>query len=322
MTEKIKAQKKLSEVTFQHEGAHVALVHKDQGGPANNKAYALVLKANNFSPEYITKMQKVQVTLELPEFLRKFFGLYYEDAEVLARMLGYVKPEEEDDSVDWYEDYIEEKVKSFEILKNAYESEDLSSVISGLDEKEYLALLKDQSLVEKALRKKERIDKQAAKNSAGTPVEEGSTEAVAKAKKSDDTNPAKVDPSGVTKTEKNMELEQLQKSFAEQKEALEKALDVIKGYQVKEKEAAIKSKTEQITSIVKDEKQAAVLVKAGLALDDADFTSFVETVKTIHSQVEKSSMFQETGVTSSTDKVEKKTGDGVAALLKAQYNVK
>lgn len=325
MTEKTKPQKKLSEVTFEHEGAHVALVHKDQGGPANKKDYALILKANNFSPEYITKMQKVQVTLELPEFLRKFFGLYYEDSEVLARMLGYVKPEdEEDEEIDWYEDYIEERLKSFEILKSAYESEDMSKVIAALNEKEYLAVLKDQSLVEKALRKKERLEKQAAKNSAVKSAEEGSTEAVEKSKKSDEKNLAEVEPSGVNKTEKNnMDVVELQKSLDQQKEELQKALDLIKTYQEKEAQAVVKSKTGQITALVQDEKVAQILVKAGLALDqDEDFTAFVGAVKAMSEQVEKSSLFKETGVSSTVEKSEGQPGDGVAEILRKKFNVK
>lgn len=150
-----KAKRKLSDISFEKEGAHVALTSKSQGGPANTHDYALVLKSNKFSEEFVQKMQQVRVTMELPDFLRKFFSVYYEDAEVLARMMGYEKPEPEApevvESKDYYEDYIQSKLEAFEVLKSANTAETLSEVLSELDENEYLAMLNDQALIEKAL---------------------------------------------------------------------------------------------------------------------------------------------------------------------------
>lgn len=146
-----KAKRKLSDISFEKEGAHVALTSKQQGGPANTHDYALVLKANKFSEEFVQKMQQVRVTMELPDFLRKFFSVYYEDAEVLARMMGYEKPEmTEEVKTQDYEDYIQSKLEAFEILKSANDSESLSEVLSELDENEYLAMLNDQERIEKA----------------------------------------------------------------------------------------------------------------------------------------------------------------------------
>ena len=146
-----KAKRKLSDISFEKEGAHVALTSKQQGGPANGHDYALVLKANKFSEEFVQKMQQVRVTMELPDFLCKFFSMYYEDAEVLARMMGYEKPEmTEEARPQDYEDYIQSKLEAFEILKSANDSESLSQVLSELDENEYLAMLTDQERIEKA----------------------------------------------------------------------------------------------------------------------------------------------------------------------------
>jgi len=147
-----KAKRKLSDISFEKEGAHVALTSKQQGGPANTHDYALVLKSNKFSEEFVQKMQQVRVTMELPDFLRKFFGMYGDDVEVLARMMGYEKPESEDYSepMESYEDYIQSKMEAFEILKSAHEAESLADVLSSLDETEYLAMLNDQERVEKA----------------------------------------------------------------------------------------------------------------------------------------------------------------------------
>ena len=87
MENKQKAKRKLKGFDFAKEGAAVALVGPSVGGPANGIP-TLIAKANNFSPEFIQKMQQIQVTYELPDFLRKVMGLYYEDADLLARMTG------------------------------------------------------------------------------------------------------------------------------------------------------------------------------------------------------------------------------------------
>ncbi len=91
MENKQKAKRKLKGFDFAKEGAAVALVGPSVGGPANGIP-TLIAKANNFSPEFIKKMQQIQVTMELPDFLEKFFGIWGSDAEVLARLMGYVEP--------------------------------------------------------------------------------------------------------------------------------------------------------------------------------------------------------------------------------------
>lgn len=174
-----KAKRKLSNIDFETEGSHIALVSKTQGGPANGADYALVMKSKGFSQEFIEKVQQVRVTMELPDFLKKFFGMYYEDAEILARMMGYEKPEMEDKvEVESYEDYIESRMEAFEILKSAKDSENLTSVLSELDEDQYFALLKDQELIEKAF---EEIEK-AYKPKVGDMVEWNSSGGKAKGK--------------------------------------------------------------------------------------------------------------------------------------------
>lgn len=155
-----KAKRKLSDISFEKEGAHVALTSKTQGGPANGHDYALVLKANNFSEEFVQKMQQVKVTMELPEFLRKFFGMYGDDCEILAKMMGYEKPDMQDEvEKESYEDYIQSKMEAFEILKSANEADSLADVLSTLDETEYLAMLNDQERIEKAFAELEKAYK-------------------------------------------------------------------------------------------------------------------------------------------------------------------
>lgn len=317
-----KAKRKLSDITFEHEGAHVALVSKDVGGPANGHDYALVMKAN-YSKEFIEKMQQVRVTMELPEFLRKFFSVYYEDAEVLARMMGYVEPED-DTEVDSYEDYyekqIEQRLASFEVLKSLEKAEDIPAVLAGLSEDKYLALLQDQEFLEKAL-----------KNSAeGSPkAEEGAAEATVKSEESVQVKKAEAASSGETivpeksmdedKVEKSVLLE-VQKALDAQKEELTKALATIAAFEAEKKEAIAKSKTAAIKAVVKDEKLAEVIAKAALALEsDEDFEAFVGAVKTLSAATEASDLFVEKGATSS-EEAPKPAESAVARVLKAQLS--
>ena len=178
-----KAKRKLSEISLDHEGAHLALCSKSQGA-ANNWNKALIMKGHNFSPEFIQKMQQIQVTYELPDFLRKVMGMYYEDAEVLARMMGYVEPEkEEEDYDDWYENYIEEKLQSFTIIKSLHEAKNLPEALSKLTEQDYLDVLQDQMLIEKALNTELDKEEKSSEADTSTKVENTKVEASASKKK-------------------------------------------------------------------------------------------------------------------------------------------
>lgn len=313
-----KAKRKLSDISFQHEGAHVALVSKDQGGPANGKDFALVMKATGFSQEFVTKMQQVRVTMELPDFLRKFFNVYYEDAEVLARMMGYVEVEdevEEDESYeDWYEKRIQEKLDQFEVLKSLHESKDIATDLLQLGEDKYLKVLKSQAKLEKVLSKIEKNSAKAAKATA----DEGSTEAVAKAKQSDDKS--KVEPSVTVNKGKTYmdELQEVQKALEVEKAELQKAREQLAAFEAEKKEMIRKARFDKLSASVKDEAKATALFKAfALIEDEAEFDEAVKVVADMQTAVEKSALFEEKGAqVESEDEVV--TESAVAKVIKAR----
>jgi hypothetical protein len=314
MENKQKAKRKLKGFDFAKDGAAVALVGPSVGGPANGIP-TLIAKANNFSPEFIQKMQQIQVTYELPEFLRKVFGMYYEDAEVLAKMLGYVEPEkEEEDYDDWYENYIEEKLQSFTIIKALYEAKNLPDALSKLTEQDYLDVLQDQAMVEKALKKELDKETEVSKADTSTKVENTKVEASASKKK----NPKKeTRMTQETEMVEKAKFVEIQKQFEDQKIALEKAMEQLGKIEQEKKEAIVKSKTDAVKAVVKDEKQAAVVVKAALALEDqADFDALVEVFKSMNALIEKSALFQEQGVSAEADEAPKK--NGVLEIIKSQ----
>lgn len=174
-----KAKRRLTNISFEAQGSHLALVSAEQGGAANGHNYAVVTKSTKqFSDEFFEKSAKIRVTMDFPDFLQKFFGMYYEDAEILARLLGLEEPEEEgEDSeeetkaqVESYEDYIQSKLEQFEILKSLYDTDSIPEVLSTCSEDEYLGLLRDQERLEKAFRKATK------ESDEGNTEVEGSTE--------------------------------------------------------------------------------------------------------------------------------------------------
>ena len=63
--------------------------------------------------------------------------------------MGYVPEEKED----WdYDDYIEERLSAFTILKSLHEAKNLPDALSKLTEQDYLDVLTDQAEIEKVLK--------------------------------------------------------------------------------------------------------------------------------------------------------------------------
>ena len=328
----VKAKRKLSELTFEHENAHVALVSKEQGHGANGHHYALVMKSSGFSQEAVQKMQQIQVTMDLPEFLRKFFSLYYDDAEVLARLMGYVPEEVEDDNIYGSEAYYAERLESFTIMKSLNEAEDKLKALSLLNETEYLALLNDQVKVEKAFAALDANKSDTAAtvvesdNSTNASVEksvEPSGSKVTKSKKENMTLKTKQGDEPTVEMVEKSALDSIQKALNDKDVELQKALADVAAFKEAQQEQIIKSKTAQITAVVTDANLQAVIVKAALALElEDDFTAFVgalssmqKTLKDTKDFVEKSTLFEEVGASTSTDALQESP---VARILKSR----
>lgn len=308
MENKQKAKRKLKGFDFAKEGAAVALVGPSVGGPANGIP-TLIAKANNFSPEFIKKAQEVQITMELPQFLEKFFYIWGKDAEFLAGLMGWVEPPEDEkqEAQDDYNNWVEERFTSFSIIKSLHEAKNLPEALSQLTEQDYLDVLNDQVLIEKALKEFDEKSDDSAKN-VEKQVEASASKITKNKKEKQMATPEMVEKS---------ELIALQKSLDDQRVALEKALADVKRYEDEKKEAIVKSKIDAVKAVVKDEKQAAVVVKAALALEDqADFDALVEVFKSMNALIEKSALFQEQGVSAEADEAPKK--NGVLEIIKSQ----
>jgi hypothetical protein len=135
-TIKQKAKRVLKKFDFSKEDHCVSLVGPSLGNAANG-FQTLVIKAT--APEETIEVKKAleQITLKLSmeEFLRKFFDMWSDDAEVLTKLLGfeteheaYVKANKErkdsEDNYDWeaeHTKWLESRLSQFTIMKSMNE---------------------------------------------------------------------------------------------------------------------------------------------------------------------------------------------------------
>lgn len=309
MQETQKAKRQLKNFDFTKNNARLSLVGPSVGGPANGIP-TLVAKGANFSPEFIKKAQAVQVTMELPDFLEKFFYVWGEDAKVLAAMMGYVEPPE-DEAMEAQEDidkWAKDRFESFTIIKSLHDAKNLPEALSKLSEDQYLTVLQDQVQLEKSL-------KELAKGAdTSTKVEKQVGASAPKRKPKE-----KVMTQEVEMVEKAA-LIAVEKAANETKVALEKALKQIADIEEAQKQAIVKSKTDTIQAIVKDEKQSQVILKAALALEkQEDFDALVDVFKSLSKLADNSGLFKEQGasVDSNSEQVQE---SALAKVIKSKYH--
>lgn len=119
----------------------IALVHSAQGGPANKRPTALLMKSDidpqNLTTEIVKSLEQVQLTISMEQFLKRFFYMYERDAELLTKVLGFQTElearAEDEDIEEWeakwikeHQEYLDEKLESIQILKRAKAGEELS----------------------------------------------------------------------------------------------------------------------------------------------------------------------------------------------------
>lgn len=330
-----KAKRRLTDISFEHEGAHLALVHESQGHGANGHHYSLQLKATNFSEDFINKASLIRVELDIPTFLEYFFKLEEDDSKFLAGLMGYVEDTQEEakESETDYQQWIADNVKSFSVIKAMKDSDNYLEILSELDEEKYLELLQDQEKLEKGLkkveeqkqqeariqaelikaenlRKKPRVKKQVNKESPTveksavvvTPSSSGDggvDNPVVKLTKKESNMTDKVTLVEVVKDVEMIEksqFEAVQKQLQEQQEQLQKALADVAKFEQEKKELIAKQRKQDILGAVKDEAKSEVLFKAVKDASDEDFQAVVKALGDLMKAVENSDLFVEKGV--------------------------
>jgi hypothetical protein len=226
-------------------------------------------------------------------------------------MLGYVEPPE-DEAMEAQEDidkWAMKRFESFSIIKSLHESKNFPEALSKLSEDQYLTVLQDQVQIEKALN--------ALAKGANTSIKVEKTKVEAPASKRKPKE--KVMTQEVEMVEKAV-LIAVEKSANETKVALEKALKQIADIEEAQKQAIVKSKTEAIQAIIKDEKQSQVILKAALALEkQEDFDALVDVFKSLSKLADNSGLFKEQGasVDSNSEQVQE---SALAKVIKSKYH--
>jgi hypothetical protein len=320
--ENTKKKRILKNIDFSKDSSHLALVGPSVGGPANGADYALIMKSN-FSQEFIEKASKVRVTMNIQDFLTKFYHIYYEDALVLAKVMGYDTEISDEEMPDDYEDYIEQKIASIEVMKSLAEAEDLDKQLFEMSEDKYLALLQDQELLEKAFKKvarEKRLLKKAEKSSTQSMLVENK---VVEPSGSESLEKSMVDK---TKTEPTVEvveksvLESVQKQLADTAKELSDAQEILKALRAEKQEAIRKSRLEKVETAVKNKELAEVIFKAvSLVEADEDFEAVVKALGDLTKAEEKSELFVERGASAESGKPVAGKVSPVAEVLKKKF---
>jgi hypothetical protein len=303
-----KAKRRLSDISFEKESCHVALVGPSVGSAANGYT-TLVLKAVDDIPETIVeKATSVTVTMDFEEFLVKWFNMYYEDAEVLARALGLGKELMPSDMYDYqgsYRKMIDERVSAISIMKDVYASDNVKEAASDLSYEDSLAVLEAQELLEKAL-------SSVKAGGDNVPVNTG------------------IAPCAGTniphnKSEEIMEQNMIQKALHEvvkaemaaQAEVLKAAQAELEVFKANEAKAIVKARKEALAGVLASDK-VEDMFKATESLAQEAFDVIVKSLAEKTAQLEQSDLFKETGVSGDAEQ-DPKQKDGTAAILKAKY---
>lgn len=313
MTEQ--ARKRLSNFNFEGEGSHVALVGKHQGGPANGVTTLMTKATNQITEDQVEKATMVQVEMNIVDFLMTFFGLWYEDAMVLARIMGLdTEDDTEEEDEDWWENYINERVSAVSLMKSLVMDKSEAEVhkaIANLKPEELLLLLETQKKFEQALSSKEGVT--ASKGAKSPSVEKSNnkgnqmSEFVTKAVHEEQISKAVEEAVAKAVQEKEQEI------VAKQAE-IDQAKEVIKNLEAKEKESVEKGRKAALKEAGRADEEVEALYKSTEALDTESFNMIVKAMAKDKKAVEESDLFKESGVSGETVDVEE---DGVAALTKS-----
>ncbi len=329
MTGTVKAKRKLKDISFDHDGAHLALVSKEiNSGPANLQDFALVLKGmNGYSDEILEKASTVTVTLSIEEYLQRFFGLYYDDAEVLARVLGFTTEEMEEDAdeesyTSWYEEYINSQVQSVQVMKSLKDAENKVDTLKSLSASDYLQFLQDQQTIEKALKEVEALRKE-----SGSKGKASGSDAQQNSKVE-----SKVEPSGSVKKQKGKtmtdKVEMIEKSVLDAKEvelqnivkAKTELEELVKQFKQEKQEAIEKARKDTLGAFVKDAEDLSNLFKGANGLSDSDFQAFVKSVEKLVKLADSSDLFKAVGASGSVE--DKDAGESIEKSLQKRIEAK
>lgn len=318
MTKAVKATRKLSEFNFDYEGAAVALVGPAVGSAANGRTTLLTKSLKDITEEEIEKASEVTVTLNIVDFLRKFFDLWYDDALVLAAAMGYdVSDIGYDFELAQADSYINKRIDAIDIMKSvAIDVDDIHKAVASLSPKDYLAILKAQETFEKnfdaatekveAIKKSSGIPAKGVTASKETPVSKEATSPAGKSNKNQEDDTLSefiskaVHEEAVTKAVE----EAIAKAVAPVQEELQKAKEQLEAVEKAKADAVVKARATAIAEVEKDEKAAEALLKSLEAVSDESFEVIVKSLKAKEEKLDDSDLFIQKSKNSGSEEVD------------------
>lgn len=298
------AKRRLKDITFEHSGAHVALVHKEQGGGANGYT-TLITKATNAITD-----QQVASQLALIEKAKFNSEVRTELYEALSDKFA--------SRYEWLylEDFSEDEV----VFQTDAGMFIVGYTLSSNDEYSFDDVARgfDYELV--------RVENGQVKLSeeAQSKLSEGEYVLVNKALNNPETNSRTIE--ALTKfTEKKEKMEKEIQKAVEAKDAeitklkadLESLQTIVKAAQEEKKAALLKARETAVSAVLKE--GAVELVKSTEALDDQAFESILKALNVQKAAVETSELMKEISDPNAAPVQEVNT---TAEIIKARYATK
>lgn len=303
------AKRRLTGFNFESVGSHVALVGKHQGGPANGVTTLLTKATKDITQQQVDKATMVQVEMNIVDFLTTFFDLWYEDALVLAKIMGLDTEEDPKEVSDWWDDWVKERVDAVTVMKSVIldKTEDqIHKAVALLKPEELLSILEIQKDFEQNLSSQEGVKLSKGKlspsvenNNKGMQMSEFMTKAAHEqaVQKAVDEAVAKA-------------VEEKDKELVEKQAEITKAQDVAKALEEEKKQSVEKARKEVLKQAGVAEDEVEDLYKSMEALSPEAFEKIAKKMASDKKAVEESDLFKEKGVSGVSETVEK---DGVEA---------
>jgi hypothetical protein len=249
--------------------------------------------------------------------------MYYDDAEILARAMGYTtqtmeyEAKEVAEPID-YTSYIDNKVQSIQIMKSMRKEDGTIAAVDTLgtlDGQAYLSLLQDQERIEKAFEESEKITKSKVSlkesESKAKPLESDSSTNASVEKETEPSGSINKSNKGTRMADKEVKtvvadvekelveksvLVDVQKALDEQVKRASELEAIVKQFEQEKKDLIVKARKEKLQATVKNQEQAEVLFKAlGLVEDEGTFDEVLKALGSLQELADKSDLFKSVG---------------------------
>jgi len=284
-----KAKRKITKFDFTSEGAHCALVDA-----AANKQQVLVMKSASASEEEIQKAVEVNMKMTLLEFLTRYLGLYIDEAEVVAGMMGMSFDDlYQENEIESFEELVQTNLDKVQVnktedskIKDAFES-----YIEKYRQKNSQPSVESQGEdVEKAEGKETKIEKEESK---------AMTDKVEVTQENLEEQINKAAESIVAKR-----LEEIEKAANEKVEAVSKELEIFKAREEAREKQEYLAKAESLAKYLGEEADKEAIAKALMSIEKSEESKpMLDVLKALKDFAEKEDegLFEEIGKSATKD---------------------